>query len=113
MSDSSLWQRLRGWIVPSRAERQRELVSRIEALTHAIGLDANAAVLWVSRGEALLALGRAKEAASDFQRALTLAEEDLRTESWGVVAQAVRDRALLGLEQSQDSIRAARAGQKR
>lgn len=86
-------------------------MSRIEALTHAIGLDANAAVLWFNRGEALLELGRAKEAASDFQRALALAEEDLKTESWGVVAQAVRDRALIGLAQSQDKIRAARAGQ--
>lgn len=111
MSGPSLGQRLRGWIAPTRAERQRELVGRIEALTRAMGTDANAAVLWVSRGEALLELGRAREAASDFQRALTLADEDLSTESWGVIAQAVRDRALLGLGQAAALTRTVRARQ--
>jgi hypothetical protein len=61
------------------------------------------AASYVSRGEAYLEAGEPDAAAVDFRQALALAEAQFKTETWGIVAQAVRDRALRGLQQAQAS----------
>ena len=53
------------------------------------------------RAELWLALGDPAEAAVDFRRALEPAERQLAAHAWGVIAQAIRDRALAGLAQAE------------
>jgi hypothetical protein len=52
----------------------------------------------ILRGEALLDMGSLEQAEVDFQRGLELAEAELERSAWGVMEQALRDRALMGLE---------------
>ena len=66
-------------------------------LNWAIAAYPDVAANYVLRGELLLKQGDTLGAISDFRRALELAAEQVETEDWGVVAQAVQDRALAGL----------------
>ena len=45
-------------------------------------------------------LGQRAEAAADFQQALALCETAFAASDWGVVAQALSDRALTGLRRA-------------
>jgi hypothetical protein len=71
--------------------------SRLAALTDAIAANPDAAVNYVMRGELFLEHGERELAYADFVKALTLAAAQLETEEWGLVAQAVQDRAEAGL----------------
>ncbi len=59
---------------------------------------------YVLRGELLLNQGDVVGAISDFRRALELAAARVDQDDWGVVAQAMQDRALAGLR---DALRRA------
>ena len=83
---------------------------RIAELTEALAAHPNSPALYLSRGEAYAEIGEHSQAAQDFQRAVRLADEQFKTKSWGVVAQALRDRALRGLQQAQASARAGNQG---
>jgi len=74
----------------SRRERWRNLNWAIAAYPHV-------AANYVLRGELLLKQGDMTGAIGDFQHALDLAMADVEKEDWGVVAQNVQDRALVGL----------------
>jgi hypothetical protein len=52
----------------------------------------------ILRGEVLLDMGGLEQAEMDFLRGLELAEAQLERSAWGVMEQALRDRALMGLE---------------
>ncbi|MEO8393756.1 MAG: tetratricopeptide repeat protein, partial [Chloroflexota bacterium] len=84
----SWWQRLRGSF--SQRERWRNLNWSIAAYP-------NVAANYVLRGELLLKQGDTPGAIADFRKALDLAMVDVEKEDWGVVAQSVQDRALVGL----------------
>ena len=83
-----MWQRLRATF--SQQERWRNLNWAIMAYP-------NAAANYVLRGELLLRQGDTPGAIADFRKALDLAMVQVEVEDWGVVAQTVQDRALVGL----------------
>ncbi|MBI1256121.1 MAG: hypothetical protein GC204_01500 [Chloroflexi bacterium] len=87
----SLWQRLRGTF--SQQERWRNLNWAIMAYP-------NVAANYVLRGELLLKQRDTPGAIADFGKALDLAMVQVDVEDWGVVAQSVQDRALVGLREA-------------
>ena len=103
MNEPSVWERLTGWLNPSPVERQNRQMERIQSLTRAIARDEASAALYVCRGESYLEAGDLTSASADFRQALALAEVQFKTETWGLVAQALRDRAFRGLQQVQQS----------
>lgn len=84
----SFWQRVSGIF-------GRE--ARLYNLNWAISAYPDAAANYVLRGELLLSMRDSIGAAADFRRALELAVTDVENEDWGLVAQALQDRALVGL----------------
>jgi hypothetical protein len=73
--------------------------ARIEVLSLAIERYPEAAVNYVLRGEAWLAVGNRVNALDDFRAALALASDAVETARWGYVEQALADRAREGLRQ--------------
>lgn len=112
MADPTVWQRVLSWLLPTDGEKWVGQDERLHELTRALERDPESAASYVSRGEVHLQIGDHFAAARDFRRALELAEAQFRTQTWGVVAQAVRDRALRGLKQAQELSGVNRAGQK-
>jgi tetratricopeptide (TPR) repeat protein len=74
-----------------------EAVTRVETLSRAIERRPEAPVNYVLRGEALLDGGDYEAAASDFERALALANPSAETANWGYINRALADRAHEGL----------------
>lgn len=70
---------------------------RLRELSLAIEFYPDAPANYVLRGELYVEMGMSELAAADFRQALTLAVEQVETERWGVVAQAMQDRADAGL----------------
>jgi hypothetical protein len=54
----------------------------------------------VLRGEVYLQMGEYELALADFEIAQKLASEHLAVDNWGLVAQVMQDRALVGLAQA-------------
>jgi len=84
----TLWQRIRGTF--SRDTRLHNLNWAILAYPE---VPAN----YVLRGELLLKQGDLFGAIADFRKGYELAAEGVENEDWGVVAQGLQDRALVGL----------------
>ena len=103
MSELSVWERLTAWLNLSAADRQNQHMERIQGLTRAISRDPASAALYLCRGESYLEAGDLVSAAAYFRQALALAEVQFKTETWGVVAQTLRDRAFRGLQKVQQS----------
>lgn len=76
-------------------------VRRLEALDWAIQARPEAPMNYVLRGELYSEMGEDELALEDFEWALEQASRQVNEADWGVVAQAVQDRALRGLEQAQ------------
>lgn len=103
----SFWTRLRRAIVgaphrmddPAFAERIRQLDQAIE---NAPDTPAN----YVLRGELYLDAGEYHLAQADFQRGYELAAQQFERSDWGLIAQAMQDRALAGLEKAAKKIKA-------
>ncbi len=100
MSEQSVWERLTAWLLPTAGEKREQQLARIHQLTRALSREPGSAASYISRGEVYLEAGDSQAAAADFRQALALAETQFKTDTWGVVAQAVRDRALQGLQQA-------------
>ena len=93
--------------VPVAAEPQPSLISRLfgrgrsrrqlQALNSAIDLHPDSPMNYVLRGELYLSFDEPALAEADFRQALSLAQADYATSRWGLVAQAVQDRAQTGL----------------
>ncbi|MBI5666682.1 MAG: hypothetical protein HZC41_01630 [Chloroflexi bacterium] len=97
--DVTFWGWLRRWFNGESADlRAADLTSGIEQHPET---PAN----YVFRGELLLQTGAYAAAADDFRRALELAAQQVETARWGLVAQAVQDRALAGLERAERRLR--------
>jgi hypothetical protein len=73
---------------------------RLEALTEAIEREPQSIANYVLRGELLLAAGYDEEAERDFEQAVEMAARQFEQEDWGLLSQALRDQAEIGLEQA-------------
>jgi hypothetical protein len=78
----------------------RVSVRRLEALTQAIEREPQTVSNYVLRGELLLAAGYDEEAENDFAQAVEIAGRQFEKEDWGLLSQALRDQAEMGLEQA-------------
>jgi hypothetical protein len=95
-----LWERIRRTIlgdIDNVAERIRYLDAAIE---NAADTPAN----YVLRGELYLTLREYALARRDFQRAQELAAAQFQKSDWGLMAQAMQDRALVGLEKAEKKL---------
>ncbi len=92
-----VWQRMLAALRGSPAQQGQRLV----ALDAAIEQYPDTPTNFVLRGELYLQLGESELAALDFQRALELAQPQIEQNDWGIVAQAMQDRALRGLEDAE------------
>jgi hypothetical protein len=93
--------------------RQAEVhLSRLESLNAAIAAHPDAPANYVLRGELFMGMRAYPEAARDFQTALRLAEAEIEESDWGLVAQAMGDRAVRGLSQARERLPAAEFGDK-
>jgi tetratricopeptide (TPR) repeat protein len=96
----SLWTRLRRSVLPKADERAEDYLRRLRLLDEAIERYPQSPSGYVLRGELHLSAGMIDPALRDFRQGLTLAERQLYTEQWGLVAQVMRDRAREGLTQA-------------
>lgn len=97
----SLWERIRRLFAPA-AQTGGDL---LHALDEAIAADPEAVVNYVARGEHYLKHSQPDLAAGDFRRALELAAAQMQTNNWGIIAQAMQDRAIIGLREAERYVR--------
>ena len=88
--------RLAGWIGISAP-----IEEKLQALNQSIQLEPEAPTAYVLRGEIFVKKKQYHLAKADFERAIALTDEMIHSARWGVVAQAMRDRALEGLANKQ------------
>lgn len=89
------WQRLRRMVYKLPVERYREQAQRLRELNWTIETYPDAASNYVLRGELYARMHRDAAARADFEHALALIRED--DSRWGIIAQALQDRAVDGL----------------
>jgi cytochrome c-type biogenesis protein CcmH/NrfG len=92
----SLWEWLRNGLGGGVNRRQRQL----EDLFTAIASHPDSFTNYVLRGEVYLQMGEYELAMADFEIAQKLASEHLAVDNWGLIAQVMQDRALVGLAQA-------------
>lgn len=98
---ATFWDSLRRMLFPTRHELRARLMRRIADLDDAIAISPDEAANYVIRGELYLQLGAPDLAAADFRHALTILPHQVEHNRWGVVAQALLDRAAGGLKRAQ------------
>lgn len=98
---SGVWQRLRGLFMGSPTDA----AARLEQLTRAIENSPDTAVNYVLRGEVYMDMREYALAHADFQRGYSVAEAQFEIADWGFLEQAMRDRALAGLDKAQRRLR--------
>jgi tetratricopeptide (TPR) repeat protein len=94
---------------PLLAAPLSKLDQRLVDLAHAIATYPDAAVNYVTRGELYLHLGEFALAAADLRQGLALAQAEMDARAWGIVAQAMQERALKGLEQAERRLKRSNA----
>ena len=95
-----LWERIRRTVlgdIDNVAERIRHLDAAIENA-------ADTPTNYVLRGELYLTLREYALARRDFQRAQELAAAQFQKSDWGLMAQAMQDRALVGLQKAEKKL---------
>lgn len=97
-SRKSIWQRIWRFFFKTSSVREAEYRERMIELSKAIENFPDAAVNYILRGELHSQHQEYDEAREDFNKALELAEAQYENERWGISAQAIRDRALKGLQ---------------
>jgi len=102
--ETGFWAWLRERVFPSA----RIPAQRLETLNRAIEQDPAGAANYVMRGELWLQVGHYDEAAEDFDRALMLAAEQFEAADWGLMSQALRDQAEIGLDEAQRKLKRKR-----
>lgn len=75
----------------------------LEVLSTSIELYPNNPTSYLLRGEYFEGQRQFHLAAADYQQALALAQEDVQTARWGLIAQVVQDRAMMGLRRVTNS----------
>ena len=88
------WQRIRSFLLGGSADA----ASRLNKLTQAIEDAPEASVNYVLRAELYMDLREYALAQADFQRAYELSDTQFELADWGLLEQAMRDRALTGLD---------------
>ena len=78
-----------------------ELQERLDELSRMIRHYPDEAENYVLRGEIHLQLNGVEYAHDDFQKALEILENRVKTDRWGIIAQVMQDRAFVGLTQAQ------------
>lgn len=91
---------LRLWFWSTPTERDAENRRRMAEFDRMIEIYPDSPANYVLRGELQLKSRHIAPAMSDFQKAIELAEQQIHQSDWGVVAQAVYDRAQRGLEKT-------------
>lgn len=79
---------------------------RLERLNLAIERHPQAPINYLLRGELFSEQNYNHLAAQDFQKALELAQEQYQHSQWGIAEQAIIDRAIIGLQNSQTRLQA-------
>jgi tetratricopeptide (TPR) repeat protein len=92
------WLRVRFLGHDVAAAREEQLASLNRAIRRNPASPSN----YVLRGELYLTVGYDAMARLDFQRALQLANKEYENDAWGLLAQALRDRAQAGLRRLGD-----------
>jgi tetratricopeptide (TPR) repeat protein len=98
----TFWGRLRTLLFGDADDFERRLMALNQAIENADPTPTN----HVLRGELYLELGAYSEAFSDFEYAEKLASYQLDAHNWGLIAQAMRDRALAGMAKAQRHLQA-------
>jgi hypothetical protein len=80
---------------------EEQVAERIRHLDEAIENAADTSTNYVLRGELYLSAREYSLARRDFQRAYELAASQFAHSDWGLMAQAMQDRALAGLQQAE------------
>ena len=80
-------------------------MARLNHLTQAIDDNPEAYVNYVLRAELYMQIREYALAHADFQRAYDLSDTQFELADWGFLEQAIRDRALAGLEKVQRRLR--------
>jgi Tfp pilus assembly protein PilF len=80
------------------ADRLRPFEAELVELDDAIALHPEAPANYVMRGEIYLRARLDDLACQDFERAIVLAADEIETRAWGLIAQAMQDRARRGLK---------------
>lgn len=96
----SFWDQLRRRLLPKSNERAEDYLRRLDLLDETVIRYPQSPSGYVLRGELHLSAGLVSQAVRDFRQGLALAESQLYTEQWGLVAQVMRDRAREGLNQA-------------
>jgi tetratricopeptide (TPR) repeat protein len=94
-----LLRRMIGWVFPLE-----NADTRLTHLSQAITTYPDAPTNYLLRGELYLQHHEYAQAIADFHRAVELASAQMETDRWGLMAQAVQDRALAGLRKAQKKI---------
>jgi cytochrome c-type biogenesis protein CcmH/NrfG len=93
-------ERLRRWLMPTPVEQAKQYQARLEQLDNAIAHHPEAVSNYVVRGELHLEAGMVDLAVMDFQRAVELGAQQFDSERWGIITQAMRERACDGLNRA-------------
>lgn len=83
-----------GFFYKSKSERERERSQRLRELNVSIEMSPDSPTNYVLRGELFLERRAYHLAKADFETALELADAFEMDEGWGLVEQAMQDRAL-------------------
>ncbi len=98
------WERIKSLFGGGSGE---SLTRRLIALDERIDAEPEAAGNYVLRGELFLHLRDYERAYADFQRGLERAQVEYASSDWGIVAQAMQDRALMGLARAERKLQAS------
>ena len=85
-------------LLRTQVEREREFYRRYQELSDKIELMPESFTYYVLRGELLIERGDHARARGDFEAAVALADSYDPAKSWGLLEQAMRDRALQGID---------------
>jgi tetratricopeptide (TPR) repeat protein len=97
----SIWVRLRRAVFGGGLDAQSE---HFRYLDQAIEIAPDTAANYVLRGELYLKAREYALARRDFQRAYELAARQFERSNWGIIAQAMQDRALVGLQKAENRL---------
>lgn len=104
-SQPNLLETIIGFFFRTPAQRERDRSRRLRELNVSIEYSPDSPTLYVLRGELFLERKEYHLAEADFKTAIDVADEFDPEDGWGLVTQAMRDRALEGLEKVQRRLR--------
>jgi cytochrome c-type biogenesis protein CcmH/NrfG len=97
--------KIRQFFWKTSAEKFAEQQKRVRNLTHSIEINPGNATNYVFRAEVYLEQEAWQLAQADFEKALKVAEKQIETDRWGLVAQTMQDRAFRGLQLAQKRLK--------